>query len=363
MPANKNALIRYKTIDNCLRNPYRRWTLEDLVEACCDALYDCEGIRKGVSVRTVQGDIQMMRSDKLGYNAPIVVYENKYYKYEDPDFSIMDMPLSQNDYLVMQEAVDMLRQLQDFNRFAEISDVVSRLQDKLSVSRKARKPLIHFDSVPDLKGLQLLNPLYNIIARQQVVKITYLSFNASQPKEYILHPHLLKEFRNRWFLFGSQYENDFVKPDEQSQTCLSNRTLKNMKLLNLPLDRIEAYEVMDKLQYRDNPAFDTEHFFDDVIGVSKNIGDKAHHIVFWASPRQSKYISTKPLHPSQQLVQRHEDGSCTFSMDVVINRALYSVLMSYGAGICVLEPKKCARFMAENLENLVKQYCKEDTTE
>ena len=363
MPANKNALIRYKTIDNCLRNPYRRWTLEDLVEACCDALYDCEGIRKGVSVRTVQGDIQMMRSDKLGYNAPIVVYENKYYKYEDPDFSIMDMPLSQNDYLVMQEAVDMLRQLQDFNRFAEISDVVSRLQDKLSVSRKTRKPLIHFDSVPDLKGLQLLNPLYNIIARQQVVKITYLSFNASQPKEYILHPHLLKEFRNRWFLFGSQYENDFVKPDEHSQTCLSKRTFKNMKLLNLPLDRIEAYEVMDKLQYRDNPAFDTEHFFDDVIGVSKNIGDKAHHIVFWASPRQSKYISTKPLHPSQQLVQRHEDGSCTFSMDVVINRELYSVLMSYGAGICVLEPKKSARFMAENLENLVKQYNKEDTTE
>lgn len=47
MPANKNALIRYKTIDNCLRNKYRRWTLEDLVDACCDALYDMEGIRKG----------------------------------------------------------------------------------------------------------------------------------------------------------------------------------------------------------------------------------------------------------------------------------------------------------------------------
>lgn len=71
MPANKNALIRYKTIDNCLRNRYRRWTLDDLVDACSDALYEMEGIRKGVSVRTVQGDIQMMRSDKLGYNAPI----------------------------------------------------------------------------------------------------------------------------------------------------------------------------------------------------------------------------------------------------------------------------------------------------
>ena len=40
MPANKNALIRYKTIDNCLRNRYRRWTLDDLVDACCEALYE-----------------------------------------------------------------------------------------------------------------------------------------------------------------------------------------------------------------------------------------------------------------------------------------------------------------------------------
>lgn len=42
MPVNKNALIRYKTIDRCLRNKYRRWTLDDLVEACSDALYEME---------------------------------------------------------------------------------------------------------------------------------------------------------------------------------------------------------------------------------------------------------------------------------------------------------------------------------
>ena len=111
MPANKNALIRYKTIDNCLRNKYRRWTLDDLVAACSEAIYDAEGIEKGVSVRTVQSDIQMMRSDKLGYNAPIEVYDHKYYRYADDDFSIMNMPLSPNDYDVLHEAVDMLRQL------------------------------------------------------------------------------------------------------------------------------------------------------------------------------------------------------------------------------------------------------------
>mgnify|MGYP003095929241 FL=1 len=92
MPANKNALIRYKTIDNCLRNRYRRWTLDNLVDACSDALYDLEGIRKGVSVRTVQADLQMMPSDKLGYNAPIEVYEHKFYRYADATFSINNMP-------------------------------------------------------------------------------------------------------------------------------------------------------------------------------------------------------------------------------------------------------------------------------
>ena len=108
MPANKNALIRYRTIDRCLRNRYRRWTLDDLVDACCDALLDMEGITKGVCARTVQMDIQIMRSDKLGYNAPIVVYDKIYYTYADPDYSITEMPLSMDDCKLIKEAITLL---------------------------------------------------------------------------------------------------------------------------------------------------------------------------------------------------------------------------------------------------------------
>ena len=108
MPANKNALIRYKTIDRCLRNRYRRWTLDDLVDACCDALLDMVGITKGVCARTVQMDIQIMRSDKLGYNAPIVVYDKIYYTYADPDYSITEMPLSMDDCKPIKEAITLL---------------------------------------------------------------------------------------------------------------------------------------------------------------------------------------------------------------------------------------------------------------
>ena len=87
--SKQNALLRYKIIDRSLRNRYRRWTIEDLVDEVSEALYDMEGIRKGISLRTVQNDIQIMRSDKLGYNAPIEVYDQKYYRYADPDYSIL----------------------------------------------------------------------------------------------------------------------------------------------------------------------------------------------------------------------------------------------------------------------------------
>ncbi|MEO1436691.1 MAG: WYL domain-containing protein, partial [Bacteroidota bacterium] len=53
MAQNKNALIRYRTIDKCLQNRARRWTLNDLIEACSQALYEFEGNDNPVSKRTV----------------------------------------------------------------------------------------------------------------------------------------------------------------------------------------------------------------------------------------------------------------------------------------------------------------------
>ncbi|MBR3519598.1 MAG: hypothetical protein IKN77_05730 [Paludibacteraceae bacterium] len=131
MPANKNALIRYKTIDNCLRNRFRKWTIDDLVDACSDALYDMEGITKGVCTRTVQMDIQIMRSDKLGYNAPIEVYDKIYYRYADPDYSITEMPLSMDDCKLIKEAITLLgnRENPDEERMRR---VLAKVQNRLT---------------------------------------------------------------------------------------------------------------------------------------------------------------------------------------------------------------------------------------
>ena len=334
MPANKNALIRYKTIDNCLRRRHRRWTLNDLVEECSNAIYDAEGITRGVSVRTVQNDIQVMRSDKLGYNAPIEVYDHKYYRYSDPDYSISNMPLSQNDYEVLTEAIDMLRQLEDFEQFSEMSDVIGRLNEKLLTSKNNQEPIIHFDSVPNLKGLKLLNPLYNYILQKQPLLIRYKPYNTDEIA-VVLHPYLLKEFRNRWFLIG----------------CTDD----NLTLFNFALDRIKEVSPATDVEYKENPQFNKSTFYDDVVGVSKNINNRPINVIFWASNKESNYIKTKPIHKSQTIVREDENGT-TFKIRVVVNYELYSVFSSYTGGVRILSPAFAVRHMKRTLQYTLSLY-------
>ncbi len=171
MARNKNALLRYRTIDRCLRNTSRRWTLADLVDACSDALYEYEGKPDLVSTRTVQLDLQIMRSDRLGYEAPIEVYDRKYYRYADPDYSINNRPLSQHDIDLLSRTIDLLRQFDEFDTYHEMADVVNRLQDKVA-SAGSRRPIVDFERNPNLRGLRHLTPLYDIIASRTTVAST-----------------------------------------------------------------------------------------------------------------------------------------------------------------------------------------------
>ena len=324
MPVNRNALIRYKTIDTCLRNKYRQWTLEDLIDACSDALYEYEGIDKGISKRTIQMDIQIMRSEKLGYNAPIVVYDNKYYKYEDEDYSITNTPLSEQDLKTMSEAVEVLRQFKGLSYFSGMGDIVSRLEDHVTSAKQKTIPVIDFEKNESLKGLAYLDIIYHAIVNKQVLSMKYRSFKARSANTFMLHPYLLKEYRNRWFVFGRRKGN----------------------LINLALDRIHHIETAEKERFIENDLFDPQTFFDDSVGVTKNVGMKAETVRFWVNKENAPYVQTKPFHKSQQLIEAQEDGSMVFEIKVVINQELQREFFGYVDNIKILSPQSLVDFMA-----------------
>ena len=337
MPANKNALLRYRTIDRCLRNRYRRWTLDDLIEACSDALYEFTGKTDSVSRRTVQLDIQKMRSEELGYCAPIVVRDNKYYEYGDPDYSITDTPLSPQDIEMMSGAVAVLRQLSAFSAFSGMEDIVGRLEDHIGAAKSSRDPVIFYEKNDGLRGLCHIPVLYDAILAKRPLTITYQSFKARSPQQYVFSPYCLKEFRNRWFVFGRRQGSRLV--------------------LNLALDRICSLAAAPaNAGFIAAPSFDPKTYFDDMVGVTKEPDAKPVMVRFRALPEQVPYIETKPLHRSQMVIERDPDGSAVFQLEVVLNYELERDLIGYAEGIRVLSPDSLVRRIRRRLDTAAGQY-------
>jgi predicted DNA-binding transcriptional regulator YafY len=338
MPINKNALIRYKVLDNCFRNRQRKWTLDVLVDKVSDALYEYEGISKGASTRTIQYDIQMMRSDKLGYNAPIIVVDKKYYTYEDPKYSITNLPISHADMQQMSEAVELLKQFKGFEHFNNLNDVVQKLEDHVYSTSKKQPSIIHFEKNERLTGIHYLDVLYKAIQEKKVLSITYKSFKAESANIITFHPWWLKEYKNRWFLFGKKADT----------------------ILNLALDRIISIEVDEKTSYKPSQISSIDDYFRDVIGVSVSLNVRAENVKIWINPENAPYVETKPLHHSQQIIERNCDGSIVISIHVQLNFELEREILGFGDSMVVLTPKRLVNRIAKKVEVMSLKYLDKD---
>jgi predicted DNA-binding transcriptional regulator YafY len=335
MSINKLALIRYKTIDECLQNRFRKWTLDDLIEKVSNALYEYEGISTGISKRTIQADIQLMRSDKLGYNAPIIVTDKKYYSYEDNSFSITKTPINNADVEKMKEIVGVLKHLNGFNYFDEMSDMITKLENNINKSTKGSRNCIQFETNHLLKGIEHINPLYQAILNQKALLIEYKSFKAKSAQNQIYFPYLLKEYRNRWFLIA--------KPK------------KGNVLITLALDRINEFQELPNEKFAPYEGVDFDRYYNDLLGVTKTDRDRANKIILHVNSHNAPYVLTKPIHPSQTLVKEDETG-IIIRLDLVLNFELEREILGFGESMKVLGPRHFKSRIAKRLKAAMEHY-------
>lgn len=339
MPLNRSTLIRISTIDRCLQNRYRRWTINDLIDACTEALAEYEGRSNPVSRRTFQNDLALMRSNRLGYNAPIVVRDNKYYEYEDPDFSITHLPLNAEGLDALNSALDILRQLQGFPQLASSIDLISKLNEQIARhTEEAPEPAIDMEYVAGYRGAQFIGEIYEAVRKKQTIVIEYQSFKARQAEAIAVYPYLLKEYRNRWFLIGEKVSN------------------KAPQVNIFALDRIHSVEIDRQHPFRKCVDFDPAHFFDDTIGVTRQICDKARRVVIKIDRQQAPYVESKPFHRSQKVEQRFRDGSIQLSLKVVINNELERLILGYGGHAEVIAPPAFRERIAESVRRAAAHY-------
>lgn len=334
MATNKNASYRYRVIDNCLKNTARKWTLDDLIETISEKSGEDFGIYKGVSKRTVQQDISIMRSTyPRGFDAPIVC-NNGYYLYEDPDYSINNSPLNERDINAMQEAIDIFKQFESIPVFEELKTIVLKLEGKILDNKKHKRKIIDFEKVENVKGIKLIRPLYEFIKDKQVIKIIYRPFTRDENLTMIVHPYLLKEFNNRWFLIG--YNEEFKK------------------MSHLPLDRIQTITRTD-ISFKVSKKFNENLYFNNILGITLPENAQPELIELSFTPERAPYIKTKPIHTSQKIVKEDEKG-LTIQLKLVINKELISLLLSFGKDINVIKPESLKRDIKEILFDAIKKY-------
>jgi len=335
MATNKNALIRYRTIDRCLQNRSRKWTLQDLIDACSDALYEYEGKDVMVSKRTVQLDIQTLRSDKLGYNAPIVVVGKKHYTYDDPDYSITRSAVSDLDMQVLTESMEVLGQFKEFALFEELQGMIQKIQDKVRTQIDNGPPIIHIDKVNDLKGIEHIETLYQAIRKEIVIDLVYQSFTARKSSTYTIHPYILKEYNNRWFLIG--------RPD------------KKERVLTLAIDRIlEIHPNLD-IDYK-RGDFNPEQYYKNTFGITVLNEHQLKKIKIRVDALNAPYVRTKPIHPSQKVEEELEDRSIIISLYVHHNYEIERLILGFAEGMEVISPADVRRKIRGKLKKALSSY-------
>lgn len=326
MPTNKHASFRYRALDQCFTNRgHRKWTLDELVEEVSRLSREAFGAGTTLSKRTIQGDINVMRSPRpRGFGAPIVCRLGLYY-YKDPAFRIDKIPLGAEELDLLRDAVALLRQLPGLPQLPVVELLLQRLSGG-NGPESLSPAIIQFETNPAVQGLEWLAPLYQAIARRRVVRIDYHSF-LEEPAQILLHPYLLKEWRNRWYLFGRNADD---------------------KLWNLALDRMHGVEVAGDVAYRDNDLFDPETWFSDLVGVTKPEGARPVEVLLETTYLPSRYLDTRPIHPSQRLLFQEGDRY-RFSLRVILNYELVNEILRYGNELRVLAPAELQEMVAQRM--------------
>ncbi|TDG37112.1 WYL domain-containing protein [Pedobacter changchengzhani] len=318
MPANLDALLRYHTIDLCLQNRFKKWTCEDLANACADYADEVapRDSRSIPSKRTIQQDIKVMRSADLGYFAPIKNESGCYY-YEDEKYSIKNVTLSKLDVENISLASKILGQYKGFDFFKDLHGIFERFESRLQIQIADKlQSNIAFENSQAINGQEFLKPLLNAINEKLVVQITYQKFGDISSKIHQLHPYLLKEYQDFWYVLGWHPASNAIK--------------------TFAVDRIENIEIKTDKNFIENLNFHNDTYFKDTIGITFT-GDNPEKIVLHVDNEFAPYLIAKPLHQSQQLVETKEKHTI-FKYLIVVNQELENILMSHANHISILTP-------------------------
>lgn len=217
-------------------------------------------------------------------------------------------------------------------------------EDKVLKNQK-RPSFISFNQNPLLKQIKLIPTFYDAVENKKVLSLRF-SPGFEELVDLYFHPYFLKEYNQRWFIFGRS--TTIEEPDKATKYGI------------IPVDRIVDNSIElapDNIPYVENST-DWQEYFKYIVGVSKCNGKPRQIVVETLDKKTFKRMYTNPLTNQKCLIQ-HDDKKKVngrFEITVIPNEELVTALLQYRSGIRILSPKKFREKFLDEIRAMVKVY-------
>lgn len=345
---DKNQYERYKQIDRILRSVPDGLPLDTLLERLNGSL----SFENQIKRRQLQYDLDALKDL---YGAPI---DNKRgarrIKYEDASYSIITHEMKES----LKSMAEQLDNIQMNPRLLWLQNLILMLQDTYFTNEMAMEAIDFGDNL-EYENSSRVHEFFSYILNKQVLELNY-NAGFGKPQKRIIHPYFVRQYNNRWFLFG--YCEQAAKEKKPASG-----------ILNLPLDRIVSVKTVPTI-YREVSVQEVkdfkEDYFGDIVGVTRLDSEGPIHLVLrfdfnTGDPKQDNaarrdyfYLRTKPFYPYINFPSEKEiekTGCAEVSMDIIPNKELEGILLRYADTAKILGDEPFRNKMLGRIRNIIEK--------
>lgn len=190
---------------------------------------------------------------------------------------------------------------------------------------------IDFDRTRTLMDLEVFKEIFDATVGRQKIQFTHHSFWEDAERNVVLEPHLMKQFENRWYIFGRMPDGEFRR--------FGMERIQELQTLS------ESFKPLKK---------SPKEVFDNIIGLEYE-DEVVEEVILSYEPFQGKYVKTQPLHASQKiLVDTNEE--LRISIRVIPNYELHQQILKHAERVQVIAPVWLRERIKERIHLSLEKY-------
>lgn len=221
----------------------------------------------------------------------------------------------------------------DFENWIHVFELfhTARIINDTIIKSSGNIDAIDFDRATMRMNPDTLGDLLKAVLDRQVVRFKHYSYWREEERTMIIEPHLLKQYQNRWYVYG----------------CLQDGQFRSFGI-----DRISELEILNQ-SFKQRVKRPKE-VFDNLIGLVYE-NERVEEVVLSFDPFQGNYIKSLPLHASQKILLDNEQ-ELRISIRVIPNYELEEQILKHAERVKVIEPEWLRDGIKERLKEAFGNY-------